>query len=270
MAYTEWGDGDNPDIVLCVHGLTRNGRDFDYLANHLSAKYRVICPDIVGRGKSSWLKHEENYNYATYLADILFLLKTICTEPVNYVGTSMGGIIGMMIAGNRTPAADLIKKLVINDVGAHIHAASLKRIAKYVGVNPIFDNLEQAEKYLRNLYSSFGISKEEDWHYFIRHSLAVFGEDKFTLAYDPAIAYMFKQHIEMEMGDVDLWPMWNEVTCPVLLLRGETSDILPQNIAKEMVENKPGTDFVEFKGMGHAPSLMLPEQIHLISDWLGR
>jgi pimeloyl-ACP methyl ester carboxylesterase len=255
MAYAEWGArSDNPSII-CVHGLTRNGRDFDRLAEALAAAGRhVICPDIVGRGKSDWLHQPELYSYGTYAADIMALLADKKITQVDWVGTSMGGILGMMVASAKeTP----IRRLVINDVGTIIPLVALQRIATYVALVVEFADKEQLERYIRQIYEPFGIEREEDWQHMLEHSYRILPNGKLALAHDPAIAKNFATLKE----DVDLWPFYNAIKVPTLVLHGERSDVLSAATAEAMTQRGPKARLITYQGVGHAPALMNTQQI---------
>jgi pimeloyl-ACP methyl ester carboxylesterase len=263
MAYVEWGTPSARLPILCVHGLTRNGRDFDRLAKALAQSGRhVICPDIVGRGLSdSFADHPELYTYAQYIADITGLLKAKNIERVDWVGTSMGGLLGMMIAAtSETP----IRRLVLNDVGPFIPLAALKRIAAYVALPVEFADKAQLERYIRQIYAPFGIAREEDWQHLVAHSSRKLPNGKLTLAHDPAIAQNFTKLEE----DVDLWEIYDAIARPALLLRGETSDVLSAEVAQAMTERGPKARLITYSGIGHAPALMDEKQIADIGKFL--
>lgn len=261
IAYTEWGDADNPRTLLCVHGLTGNGRYFDTLARALERDYRVVCPDVVGRGRSEWLSVKGDYGYPVYCSDMAALIARLDVEQVDWLGTSMGGLIGMVLAAR--PGAP-IRKLVLNDVGPFIAKAALERIAAYVGKQPSFETWEQAERYMRETYASFGELSDSQWRHLTRFNMRQRPEGGYTLAYDPGIAEPFAAALE----DVDLWPVWDAVHAPVLLLRGADSDVLLRETAEEMCRRGPATRLVEFAGVGHAPALMDGEQIERVRHWL--
>lgn len=266
LAYTEWGEADNPNILICVHGLTRNGRDFDFLAYSLENHYRILCPDMPGRGRSEWLTDTTQYNYATYIADSLALLDTLGITKVDWLGTSMGGLIGMFIAAT---APERIRRLVINDVGPFIPGKALQRINKYVGVNPSFRTVLEVENHLRTTLAPFGITHPSHWDHIAEHSAMKRADGTLGLAYDPGIVNAFQGENGGEgFNDVDLWHIWEKITQPSLILRGEMSDILLAETALRMQQSGPNAVFVEFPRVGHAPALMEPGQIAAIKEWL--
>lgn len=260
--YTEWGDPANPKALVCVHGLTRTGRDFDFLAAALERDYRVICPDVVGRGQSDWLDDKSDYSYPVYVNDMAMLLARIDAERVDWVGTSMGGLIGMFLASYPgTP----IRKLLVNDVGPRIPAAGLKRIADYVGREIAFDSIEQMSRALRAFAAVFGELSDAQWQHMIEHGARRLADGRYAAAYDPGIADAFKT---MELKDIDLWPVWDAIRCPTLVLRGVHSDVLDHADALAMTGRGPKAQLIEFPGMGHAPALMADDQIAVVRDWL--
>jgi pimeloyl-ACP methyl ester carboxylesterase len=263
LAYIEWpGPSRDAPVVLCVHGLARNSRDFDALAQALSTRYRVICPDMPGRGKSEWLGVASDYGYPVYLADITTLIARLDVERVDWVGTSMGGIVGMLFAA--LPNAP-IGKLVINDVGALVPKAGIERIAAYVGLDPGFADLAAFEVVLRRVYAPFGPLSDAQWRHLATHSSRRKADGSIGFNYDPKIAEAFKQG---PINDVALWPSWDAITCPVLVLRGAQSDILLAGDAAAMTQRGPRAKLVEFAGIGHAPALMADDQIAAIREFL--
>ncbi len=260
--YTQHGSPDNKKIVVCVHGLTRNARDFDFLAGELTSDYRVISPDVVGRGQSDWLTNKKDYGYPQYVADMTTLIARANTAAVDWIGTSMGGLIGMLLAAQpNTPIA----RLVINDVGPYIPKAALERIAAYVGKTPAFDKFEEMETYVRTISAPFGPLTDAQWNHLTIHNTRRLDDGTYTSAYDPGIAEAFKGQLE----DVDLWPVWEAVKCPVLILRGAESDVLSAEDAARMAASDSGrVEMVEFAGVGHAPALMAADQITVVRDWL--
>lgn len=262
MAYVAWGDGEAAHNVVCVHGLTRNGRDFDALATTLAESRRVVCPDVVGRGQSDWLRDPHQYQTAQYVADMAALIARMDVGWVDWVGTSMGGLIGMALAAQ--PGSP-IRKLVLNDVGPFIPKAALERIAAYCGKAPPFRDGAALEAYLRQVHASFGPLTDDQWQHLAAHG-GQRTEAGIALAYDPGIAVPFEA--VDPMTDIDLWSLWDLIRCPVLVLRGETSDLLSQETAAEMAARGPKATIVEITGCGHAPALMDPEQIKIVDDWL--
>lgn len=262
MAYTEWGDPDNPRVVVCVHGLTRNGRDFDELARALADDYRVICPDVVGRGRSDWLGVKADYGFPLYVADMITLIARLDVPTVHWVGTSMGGIIGMLIASQpHSP----ISRLVLNDVGPVITAASLRRIAQYVGTAPRFPSMEAAEAYIREVSAPFGPLTDAQWRHLTQYSVRPV-EGGFSMIYDPGLGEVFRQ--TPLIADVDLWGVYDRVPCPTLALRGAESDLLEAATHAAMGERGPRARTVSFAGIGHAPMLMDAQQIAVVRDFL--
>ncbi len=262
IVYREWGDADNPHVVVCVHGLTRNSRDFDRLAAHLGRRYRVICPDVAGRGESPWLPHAADYGYPLYLSDMAALIARTGAGMVDWVGTSMGGLIGMFLAAQ---PGNPVRRLVMNDVGPLVPKAALERLAGYVGVDAAFDDLSELERYLRRICAPFGPLTDTEWQHLARHSARERSDGKLGLAYDPAIG----DALRGPLADVVLWPVWGAVKVPVLVIRGADSDLLlPETTQQMMATAPPGSRFAEFHGVGHAPMLMADEQIAAIEAFL--
>jgi pimeloyl-ACP methyl ester carboxylesterase len=264
--YTEWGDAANPHIVMCVHGLSRTGRDFDFLAQALQSDFRVVCPDIVGRGKSDWLQAKEDYGYPQYLADMNALIARVTDgigkSDVYWVGTSMGGIIGMLVASRRLSP---ITKLVLNDIGAVIPKAALERLALYIGHAPQFKTFEELEAYVRLVSAPFGPLTDEQWRHLTVHSAKQMEDGSWTTAYDPAIGIPFRQG---PLHDINLWEYFDAIPCPTLLLRGAQSDLLLEDTALAMTQRGPRPRLVEFEGIGHAPALMAQDQIAVVREFL--
>ncbi len=260
--YTEWGNPDNPKVLICVHGLTRTGRDFDFLAAALEHEYRVICPDVVGRGQSDWLNDKSDYTYPLYVNDMAMLLARIDAERIDWVGTSMGGLIGIFLASY---TGSPIHKMVINDIGPRIPAAGLQRVATYVGQVVTFDSIEKMEKFLRTIAATFGNLSDEQWRHMTIHGARQLEDGRYTFAYDPGIAKNFRT---LDLKDIDLWSMWDAIHCPTLVLRGEHSDVLDHADAVTMTERGPKAKLIEFPGMGHAPALMADDQIAVVRNWL--
>ena len=264
MAYTEWGDSSNSKVLICVHGLTRTGRDFDFLASALSRYYRVVCPDIVGRGESDWLDSGEGYTYPTYIKDILTLLEQLKINKVDWIGTSMGGLIGMFMA---TLPNSPIQRLIVNDVGAFIPKEALRRIAKYVLFGQRkFANFAEVLTHVKENYSGFGKLTESQWQHLAKHTVKSSPDGGYILHYDPQISYLLSSFPDLE--DIDLWEVWQKIQCPTLLIHGEESDLLLPFTITQMRSLKPDLEVVQIPETGHAPSLMTPQQIRLVQDWL--
>jgi pimeloyl-ACP methyl ester carboxylesterase len=266
VAYVEWGHADNPKVLVCVHGLTRNGRDFDFLAQALEADYRVICPDIVGRGKSDWLANKSLYVLPQYCADMVTLLARLNVETVDWLGTSMGGLIGMALAAQ---PGNPIRRLVLNDVGPVITGVSLARIGDYLGKPPRFDRIEEAEAYVRQVSAPFGPLTDTQWRHLTVHAVHQAKDGKIEFVYDPGIAQVYRQSQLLSGGkDVELWPLFDAITCPTLLLRGEKSDLLTPQTAQAMTQRGPHAKLIEVPGVGHAPTLMDEAQIAPVREFL--
>ncbi|AZL15314.1 alpha/beta fold hydrolase [Rickettsiales endosymbiont of Stachyamoeba lipophora] len=263
LAYTAWGNPNKP-AILCVHALTRNARDFDLLAQALSNKYYVICLDIAGRGQSDPMPDPLCYNYSCYLHDIILLLKKLNITKFSWIGTSMGGIIGMVFA---SLYPGILDKLIINDVGAFIPKEALQRIAKYVGRTFTFDNLHELEQQLRKNFAPFGITDDLHWKHMAKHSFWITANNEFTFAYDPQITLGTFRSDPAQIEDADLWDIWQKISCPTLVIRGTKSDILQHETYLKMLE-KPQVNGIEYKNIGHAPSLMEQSQIKDIHNWL--
>lgn len=267
VAVYEWGNKEGAaGTVFCVHGLTRNGRDFDVLANALAENYRVLSVDIAGRGKSEWHNDPALYNYGSYVADIVYLVTHLQLSSVHWIGTSMGGILGMMLAAS---APKLFRTLTLNDIGCMVPAAGLNRIIKYVALTN-FKTRALAENELRIRCAPYGIKSEEKWQHLFSHSIQETENGEFRLAYDAAIGKALTTSPETPLQDVNLWPLWESVkTIPTLLIRGAQSDLLTHQTAIEMEKTHPDFSLLEIDGVGHAPALMDEVQINAIKKWLG-
>jgi pimeloyl-ACP methyl ester carboxylesterase len=263
LAWWQWGDPANPRVLVCAHGLTRGGRDFDELARVMAPHYRVVCPDFPGRGASDWLRNPAEYQVPIYVADAVTLLARLDAQVVDWVGTSMGGLIGMTLAALAdTP----IRRLVINDVGAVLPGAALERIGAYVGANPHFATIEAAEARIRQVHAPFGPHSDAQWRHLTEVSVRPAEGGGYRLHYDPAIAAAFA--VPGTGQDIDLWALYEAIRCPVLLLRGAQSDLLPAPVARGMTERGPRARLIEFDGVGHAPSLMAADQVAAVREFL--
>jgi pimeloyl-ACP methyl ester carboxylesterase len=261
MAYVEFGNPAAP-AVLCVHGLTRNGRDFDPLAEALSTRFHVICPDLPGRGKSDWLPDSAAYQPAIYVAALAHLLAAL-NKPVAWVGTSLGGICGMMTAAAvNTP----ITRMVLNDIGPFIPAAALKRIQTYMTEAPTrFPSLAALEAHLRLVHAPFGQLTDAQWAHLARHSYrsVLDPAGSFALHYDPKIVEPIAASVPL---DADMWPVWDHIKIPVLTIRGASSDLLTEETFARMIE--AGSESLIIANAGHAPALMDAPAIAAIQDFL--
>lgn len=260
MAYKAWGNADNQRVLVCVHGLARNSRDFDELATVLARDYRVICPDVVGRGESDWLPQGQVYGIPQYLNDMTTLLAHLGVEEVDWVGTSMGGIIGMLLAA--LPGSP-IKSLVLNDIGGFVPATALQRIAEYLG-DKHFASLAEVEAYMRQTYSAFAGLSDQQWQHLAKQGSRELDAGGYALHYDPAIA---QATLDGSHEDINLWNFWQAVQVPQLLIWGDQSDVLQADTVERMQQN-PKLTLERIAGVPHAPSLMESEQISAVQQWL--
>ena len=263
MAYFEWGRADNPQVLVCVHGLTRCARDFDRLAHAMSDRYRVVCPDVVGRGESGRLADPMLYGIPQYVADMVTLIARLGVERVHWVGTSMGGLIGMALAAlPDTPVA----KLVVNDAGPVIAKAALARIGTYLGSSPRLQTLEEAERFVRAVSAPFGPHTDAEWRFLTEIVVRQNADGSWRFHYDPRIAEPYRRN--MPDKDVELWPMWDAIRCPTLVIRGALSDLLSKATAEAMTQRGPKARLVELAGVGHAPTLLHEDQIAVVRGFL--
>ena len=256
-----WGRRDSGRAVLCVHGYSGNARDFDELARGLAHAARVVSVDVAGRGRSGWLAPME-YHFVQFLADIRLVLQRLDIEEVDFVGTSMGGLLGMLLAAQ---ASSPIRRLVMNDVGAFLPADALERIGRNLEAPELFATLDQAEAHIRHTHREWGPVSEDQWKHFARHGVRRVAGG-YALHYDPQIARIVRP-MPYAPG-LYFWDAWYRVRCPVLLLRGEHSRVLPPDVARTMVDIRPGTQLEEIPGVGHVPALMDEAQIALVRDFL--
>jgi len=260
MRYVEWGDPANKRVLVCVHGLTRNARDFDYVAQGLADAYRVVCPDVVGRGRSDWLRDPADYNYPVYCGDMTTLIAKLGPETVDWLGTSMGGLIGMILAS--LPGSP-VRKFVINDVGSFLPKAALKRIGEYVGRESSYDSLDALEAAVREV-SPFGPLTNEQWRHLALHVAKQDDKGKWRMRYDPGIGNNFHA---APAADVDMSGHWNAIHGPALVIRGEHSDLLlPETL--EAMRKRPRTESLTVPDTGHAPMLMDDFQVGAIRRFL--
>jgi len=279
MAWWQWGSPQARHVVLCVHGLTRQGRDFDTLARALVAQagdtLQVVCPDVAGRGQSDWLKDPQRYQIPFYAADMLVLLAQLQPTTLDWLGTSMGGLIGMVIAGQpEVPAFAKVRRLVLNDVGPAIEWQALQRIGQYLGKVAVFDSEQQAADALWAIASSFGPHTPAQWLALSRPQIKPLGDGtgRFTLRYDPALAQPFKAVTaeSAAQGEAQLWQAYDAITAQTLLLRGAQSDLLSRATAYAMTQRGPKARLIEFAGVGHAPTFVAPDQVQAVVSFLLR
>ncbi len=263
VAYLEWGDADNPEVVICVHGLTRCARDFDNLARVLSARYRVVCPDIAGRGDSDWLADPMLYVIPQYVSDMVTLVARLDVEQVHWVGTSMGGLIGMALAAQKNSP---VAKLVLNDAGPVVARAALERIGQYLGQAPNFPSVEAAEQLIRAISAPFGPHTDAEWRFLTEVVLRKNADGSWRLHYDPKIAEPYRKNLPEK--DLELWELWDAVSCPTLVIRGAQSDLLSRETAQAMTRRGPQAKVVELAGVGHAPTLLHADQIAIVREFL--
>ncbi|APW42736.1 alpha/beta fold hydrolase [Rhodoferax saidenbachensis] len=274
MAYWEWGAPDAAHTVVCVHGLSRQGRDFDVLAQALVAqaggKLRVVCPDVVGRGQSDWLADPMGYQVPAYAADMLALLMHLKPQTLDWVGTSMGGLIGMAVTAHAASVGMKVRKLVLNDVGPTVQWDSIVRIAAYLGKSMQFESLQQAADAMWSISTSFGPHTPAQWLELSRHMVKPATQGGVTLHYDPAIAVPVRAMTqEMAAGaEAMVWQLYDAIQADTLLLRGAVSDLLSPHTAQQMTERGPKARLVEFAGIGHAPTLIADDQVQAVASFL--
>ena len=276
MAYWQWGNPQGSHVVLCVHGLTRQGRDFAVLAQALCARnpdLRVVAPDVVGRGQSDWLSDPLAYQLPTYAADMLALLAQLKPTMLDWVGTSMGGLIGMVVCGQPSlPLPVPVRKLVVNDVGPALALPALQRIGQYLGNTGQFDSIEQMADALWTVSSSFGLHTPAQWLALCTPMAKPLpdGSGRLTLHYDPAIAQAFKTMTPESAGQAEavMWALYDQITSQVLLVRGVESDLLTPETALAMTQRGPKATLIEFEGVGHAPTFVPEDQVAAVTSFL--
>ena len=276
MAYWAWGAADAARTVVCVHGLSRQGRDFDVLAQALVQRsggaVRVVCPDVVGRGHSDFLKDPNGYQIPTYAADMLALVQQLGLQAFDWVGTSMGGLIGMAVCAHAPGLGLQVGRLVLNDVGPVIQWQAIARIGQYLGRAQYFDNVEQAAQAMWLVSTSFGPHTPAQWLELSRHMVRPAGDGsaRVQLHYDPAIAVPFAQVTEASAtaGEALLWQMYDAIAARTLLVRGAESDLLSRETALAMTQRGPRAELVEFAGVGHAPTFIAPDQVDAVARFL--
>ncbi len=262
VAYVEWGNRANPHVLICAHGLTRNSRDFDYLAQDLEDSYRIVCPDLLGRGESDYLENSLLYNFTQYMSDIITLIARLGAHNIHWLGTSLGGIIGMMLAAQpHSP----IKSLILNDVGMIVPSLALRRLQTYARNDKTFSSFHEAKTYFQTVFSPFGITEPEHWNHITQHGIKRDEKGDFRLTYDPVLG----QNLGNEATpSLHLEAYWQAIRCPILVMRGEESDFLLPEIITKMLYFQPKTSVVTIPNCGHAPSLMDPGHIQIVKEWL--
>ncbi|WP_112992500.1 alpha/beta fold hydrolase [Herminiimonas fonticola] len=266
MAYKEWGDAANPNVLVCVHGLTRVSDDFDALAKALANDYRVICPDVVGRGRSDHLRDPQFYQVPQYVSDMVTLIARLDVVSVNWFGTSMGGVIGMGLA---SLPGNPVHKLLLNDIGPSIDAEALARIGEYVGQKVQFGTFDEAWQYVRAISLSFGTHSDEQWRKLASDVMRQNAEGKWTFVYDPGLALPFKAATSQsaQLDEQRLWAAYDAIRCPTLVVRGADSDLLSRETATAMSQRGPKAKVVEIAGVGHAPTFLSETQIAIAKDF---
>lgn len=267
MAYKEWGDPQNPATLICVHGLTRVSDDFDALAAELCGTYRIICPDVVGRGRSDHLSDPLAYQVPQYVADMVTLIARLNVESVHWIGTSMGGLIGMLLAS--LPGSP-IRKLLLNDIGPTLNVPALARIGEYIGQPIRFATVEQGIEYVRQVSLSFGPHTDAQWRKLATDVLKQDADGQWMFGYDPALGVTMRGMTEQDVHQAEalLWNAYDTIACPTLLLRGAESDLLSRETAQAMTQRGPKAALIEIPGVGHAPTFVDPAQIAIARKFL--
>jgi pimeloyl-ACP methyl ester carboxylesterase len=267
MAYQEWGAPDNPNVLICVHGLTRVSGDFDALARVLSTDYRVVCPDIVGRGRSDWLQDPSYYTIAQYVNDLVTLIARLNVDHVDYIGTSMGGLIGICLASF---SGSPIRQLVLNDIGPGMQFSAIKRIGEYIAQSQTFKTFEEAVQFIRMISAPFGPHTDAQWEKIAADVLTKDRQDQWVRNYDLGLAvpYQGMSEQDVKQNESRLWSMYDAITCPTLLIRGQNSDLLSADVAQAMTQRGPRATLIELAGVGHAPTLVHEHHITPIRQFL--
>ena len=261
VVYYEWGARDNANVVICVHGIGRNGRDFDVLAEALAPTHRVLAIDMPGRGASEWLHDPMDYVTPVYLGTLTAFIAASGVDEVAWVGTSMGALLGIVAAAQPgTP----VTRLVVNDAGPTIEPAALARIGQYFGADPRFASYAELEAYVRQISAPFGPLTDAQWAHVVQTNARQRPDGSWGVGYDPAIAVPFRAL----SAPADLWPQWDAIRCPTLVLRGEQSDLLSHATAMAMAARGPRARVVEIPGVGHAPMLLAPDQVAAVAEFL--
>jgi pimeloyl-ACP methyl ester carboxylesterase len=261
VVYFEWGDPQASRVAICVHGVGRNARDFDVLGEALSSTHRVLAVDMPGRGESDWLADPNDYIFPTYLTTLTALIARSGAETVDWIGTSMGGLLGIVMAAQ---PQNPIRKLVVNDVGPTVEPAAIERIRSYFGTDPTFASFAEIEQYVRTISAPFGRLTDAQWEHMTRTNVRQRPDGRWGIAYDPGIAVPFRS----TPAPPNLWPVWDAIRAPTLVLRGAQSDLLSATTAAEMTQRGPRPALIEFPDVGHAPMLLSTEQIEPVLRFL--
>jgi len=286
MAYWEWGDPDNDRVLVCVHGLTRTGRDFDTLARQLASRYRVVCPDVVGRGASDWLANPVYYTIPQYAADMVTLIARLKPATLAWLGTSMGGLIGLAVGGglmaltantNKSLGehSPRLARLILNDVGPRLASDALLRIGTYLATPVALPSFDAAVQYVKAASPGFGVHSDAQWAELTRH---VFIERDgpgnqeagkvWVKHYDLRLALAYADPTAAIAGEPLLWQAYRALDCPILILRGAQSDLLTSDTVRDMLAAQPQARLHEFPGVGHAPTLMADAQCRVVREFL--
>lgn len=260
LGYLDWGDPAAPRRVVCVHGLTRNAHDFDSLAEALASRgCRVLAVDVAGRGRSSWLADPTHYAVPVYAAQLARFLELLGLTDVDWIGTSMGGLIGMVLAAGKQPP---MARLIINDIGPFVPMPALQQIQAYLGLDLRFKDRAELEAHLRKIHASFGPLTDAQWHKLAQGSARETPEG-WRLNYDPAIRKAFDAS-----ADVAIWELWDQIRIPTFVMRGGESTLLTTRTLEQMQRRGPPVEVATISGVGHAPALMARDQIDVIEGWL--
>lgn len=267
MAYKEWGDPANPKVLVCVHGVTRVSDDFDNMAAALCDQYRVVCPDVVGRGRSEWLRNPQYYQVPQYVSDMVTLLARLDAQTVHWFGTSMGGLIGMGLASLKDSP---IGRLVLNDVGPTLNPLAIARIGEYIGQPVRFTTFGDAARYIKEISLPFGEHTDDEWHKLAADVLRQDKDGQWIRHYDLGLAVPFKDATpeSAKQAEAMLWMAYDAISCPTMLVRGEHSDLVSRELAQAMTERGPKAKLVEIAGVGHAPTFMHADQIAIAREYL--
>ena len=261
LGFTDWGTIARDNLLLCVHGHTRQGRDFAKLAEFFAAKFHTIGFDLAGHGKSGWLADKTDYSFETSMRHIDGLIDYRGIAQVDWIGTFTGGLLGMMFAAREDSP---VRRLILNDIGPFVSAATIEQFVSLIGSDVVLKNLESAITYFKDVYSASGITDDADWSDFITRSVNREVDGSYSLHYDPAII----DELNTISGDLNFWDVYEKIDCPVLVLRGKYSSVLSEGTAERMRQTGPKAQLIEFENCGHAPALTDPEQLAAISNWL--